>query len=340
MDASLYGRSLDEAEPHLGSLAQAVRCESYVLSGGPSAGARRIRLTVGPIDVELLPDRGLDIGAVRFAGEAVAWLGPTGLPTRRSVDDFAQTFGGGLLTTCGLLNYGPAVTVDGEAHPMHGRYSTLPAEVHRAEAARSGAVVEATVTEAEIFGARLELRRRIEVPLDGGRIRITDIVTNRGVRSVAPMVLYHLNFGWPLIDTGTRLETGAAAVVPRDAAAAAGAESWDLFPELTESYPEQVFVHELPGAGSGAGTGALSQPGVVRILNPSGLTATVRFDTATLPGLIQWRVAERGLAVLGIEPASAPTILGRGDAAERGMLQPLAPGEDRRYAVEISFDRE
>lgn len=148
MDASLYGRSLDEAEPHLGSLAQAVRCESYVLSGGPSAGARRIRLTVGPIDVELLPDRGLDIGAVRFAGEAVAWLGPTGLPTRRSVDDFAQTFGGGLLTTCGLLNYGPAVTVDGEAHPMHGRYSTLPAEVHRAEAARSGAVVEATVTEA------------------------------------------------------------------------------------------------------------------------------------------------------------------------------------------------
>ncbi|GAB2557946.1 aldose 1-epimerase family protein [Leucobacter ruminantium] len=318
------GRPLDEVLPRIGSLAQLVACESYVLSDGPAAASRRIRLTVGELDVELLPDRGLDIGAVRFAGTPVAWISPTGLPRRASGDDFGRTFGGGLLTTCGLRNYGPAALDEGEAHPMHGRYSTLAATVRRVEADERGAAVEAEVVEAELFGAHLRSRRRIEVPLGSASIRVEDVVTNLGARPVAPMVLYHLNFGWPLVDEGTRLETGAAKVVPRDDAARAGA--WNLFPALADPYPEQVFLHELPEG-----------PAEVRIARPGGFGATVRFDTATLPGLVQWRVAEPGCAVLGIEPASAPTILGRADARARGLLRPLAPGESRRYAVEVAF---
>lgn len=339
MQPHLYGSPLAHAEPRLGSLAQAVSCESYVLSDGPAAGSRRIRLVVGELEVELLPDRGLDVGAVRFAGVPMAWLSATGLPRRTTDDDFGRTFGGGLLTTCGLRNYGPPVVDAGESHPQHGRYSSLSATVRRAEAGCSGAVVEGTVTEAEIFGAHLESRRRIEVPLAAGSaasgspvraasIRVEDTVTNLGPRPVSPMVLYHLNFGWPLVDAGTRLETNATAVTPRDDAASAGVESWNVFPALAEPYPEQVFVHELPAG-----------PAEARVTGRGGLAATVRFDTATLPGLIQWRVAEPGCTVLGIEPASAPTILGRADARERGLLRPLAPGESRVYAVELGFER-
>ena len=103
-------------------------------------------------------------------------------------------------------------------------------------------------------------------------------------------------------------------------------ESWQTFPPLADEYPEQVFTHELPA----------DRPVAVEVAAPSGLAVRIAFDTAQLPGLIQWRVAERGHYVLGIEPATAPTILGRADARARGLLRPLAPGEERMLGVEVA----
>lgn len=322
------GDGAAELLPRLGSLAQLIACESSVVSDGQAAGSRRIRVTVGELDLELLPDRGLDIGAVRFAGQSMAWISPTGLPARSGDADFARTFGGGLLTTCGLRNFGPAVTDEGESHPMHGRYSGLRASVRRAEADLTGVVVEAEAVEAEVFGAQLRLRRRVEVPYGEAAITVRDTVTNMGPRSESPMVLYHLNFGWPLIDEGTILRSSATAVVPRDEEAERGIDTWSVYPALTSPYPEQVFTHELG-----------PDRGEVSIESRGGLGARVDFDAATLPGLMQWRVAEPGCSVLGIEPASAATILGRADARRRGLLQPLAPGESRDYRVTVSFAR-
>ena len=332
MPAELYGRPIDEAVARLGALEQVVSVESSIRTDGPDAGTRRIRLVNGPLDVELLPDRGLDIAQVRAGGVPLAWISATGFPPARPDDaderGWLRAFGGGLLTTCGLRNVGPAVVDRGERHPMHGRYSSLRARVTRAEATDREVVVEGTVREAAVFGADLELRRRIVLPVGEARLRVEDVLVNRGPRPEEPMVLYHVNLGWPLVDEGTLLRSPATAVRPRDADAAAGAGSWATFPALAEEYAEQVFAHEL------SEVGRVEAAVVAR----SGLAVRICFDTAALPGLFQWRVAERGHSVLGIEPTTTPTILGRADARERGLLRPLGAGEERVLGIELSVE--
>src|SRR4051794_26858987 len=99
-----------------------------------------IELTAGDMRVNVLPERGLDIGRAWFRGEPVAWESPLGeLPWQ---GDFARSFGGGLLVTCGLRNVG----LPSEGQPQHGWYSSLPARDVEVDAAAARArVVEADV---------------------------------------------------------------------------------------------------------------------------------------------------------------------------------------------------
>ncbi len=329
MAAELYGTPIDEAWHRVGHRGQAVSVESSIRTDGADAGSRRIRLVNGDLDVELLPDRGLDVGQVRVAGIPLAWMSPTGFPALVEATDasgWLRAFGGGLLTTCGLLSYGAPSVDDGMPHPLHGRYSSLKAQIVRTEVTDHDIVVEDSVREATVFGAHLEVRRRIASPLGSRTLRLEDTIVNRGAQPVEPMVLYHLNLGWPLVDEGTVMHSPAARIEPRDADAERGLERWAHFPAPTDVYPEQVFRHELPA----------SERVTVAVENRRGVGVRIAFDTAALPALFQWRVAERdGHVVLGIEPATAPTILGRADARARGMLQPLAPGAALALGVEI-----
>lgn len=320
----LYGRSIDEALRRAGATAQLASVEQSLRAGGPDAGTRCVRLVAGDLDVELLPDRGLDLGQVRHRGVPLAWVSPTGWP-RPGAAGFGASFGGGLVTTCGLLSFGPP-SVDAEGvHPQHGRFSGLSASVTRAEVRADAVIVEATVVEATVLGAHLELRRRVRVPLGEGRIELRDEIVNRGARAVEPMVLYHVNLGWPLVDAGTVLRSPAERVHARDAAAAAGLAGWAEFPEPVADYPEQVFRHELPA----------DRRVSAEVVAASGLGIRISFDTAQLPALFQWRVAQDDGLVLGVEPATAATILGRADARKAGLLRPLAPGDSRELGLDI-----
>ncbi len=320
----LYGRSIDEALRRAGSTAQVASVEQSLRTDGPDAGTRRVRIVAGDLDVELLPDRGLDLGQVRHRGVPLAWVSPTGWP-RPGAAGFGASFGGGLVTTCGLLSFGPP-SVDAEgAHPQHGRYSGLSASVTRAEVRADAVIVEGSVVEATVLGAHLELRRRVRVPLGEGRIELRDEIVNRGSRAVEPMVLYHVNLGWPLVDAGTVLRSPAERVRARDAAAEAGLSTWAEFPESVADYPEQVFRHELPA----------DRPVSAEVVAASGLGIRISFDTAQLPALFQWRVAQDDGLVLGVEPATAATILGRTDARQAGLLRPLAPGGSRELGLDI-----
>ena len=330
MRAEVFGAPLAHARLRVGHDAQIATIESSVRTDGQDAGSRRIRIVNGDLDIEILPDRGLDLGQVRVAGIPLAWLSPTGFPPLAEGADgggWMRAFGGGLLTTCGLLSYGAPSDDEGSQHPLHGRYSSLRAQVVRTEVTDDEVVVEGTVREAAVFGAHLELRRRIVTRVGTRTLRVADVLVNRGAHDVEPMVLYHLNLGWPLVDEGTELSSPATTVEPRDGAAETGLATWSTFPAPVAHYPEQVFRHELPPAG----------PTTVSVRNPDVLGVRVDFDSAVLPALFQWRVAEeRGHVVLGIEPATAPTILGRADARTRGLLRPLAPGDALELGVEIT----
>jgi hypothetical protein len=249
------------------------------------------------IDVRILPDRGFDLGDAWFRGRRISWQSPLGETRWRG--DFARSFGGGLMVTCGLRNVG----VPSEGEPQHGTFTSLPALDVRVDRHEGRVVARARVVDADVPGATLELER--EIVVDGG-VRVTDVTRNVGGAPEAAPLLYHCNLVWDAV------EIDADEVVPRDDDAAAG--DWRT---QGPPGPERVYEHV----------------GVRSVAVRTGGTL-VRFHTS-LPRLWQWIHPSYG--VLGIEPANC-SVLGRAHDRAEGRLPVLEPGEERTTSIHITAE--
>ncbi|WP_183086312.1 aldose 1-epimerase family protein [Mycetocola tolaasinivorans] len=336
--SSYYGVSADQVHRYAGREAQLARVESLVETNGPGAGSRRLHLdTGGGLAVDLHPDRALDLGRVTFAGVPVAWLSPTGIPGGAHQDSadagFLKTFGGGLLATCGMDTFGPPSTDEGREYGTHGRFGALPATIETVRIRRGKIRVVGTIRQATVFGENIEVRRTISARVGGHTLRVTDEVTNRGDADQAHMVLYHANFGWPLLSPESTLEIAADERIGIDEYARAEMAEWGRFHEPTAGIAERVYRHDPPATEAGSWSRA-------RLTNPTlGISAEVRFDRATLGHLYEWKMLGEGTYVLGLEPSNCPTITGRAAARAAGTLPVLAPGETVRHRVEFAFAR-
>ncbi len=348
------GRRLMEEETGLtgrrvGGPRQLARADLLEFADGPGRGSRVARLTeANGFDIEVFPDRGMDLGMVSWRGLPLAWLSPVGpiAPGRLGglPEAWERGFGGGLLTTCGLDQFGrPSAAADGAPLPMHGRAHTLVASGVHAWAGGPGREATmgcaGTTRQVAALGENLRLDRRVSVGLGSGRLLVEDRVTNDGPEPWPQLILYHVNLGWPLVGESASVsvrgvdEAGAevplAAPVPRDAAARAGLADWAGMPPPQDGAPEQVFRHPLEGSAAVA----------VEVANPeAGVAVSIRFETAALPFLYQWKHPAAGRYALGIEPANAMAIDGQAEARENGTLPILAPGESRDYALAISVE--
>jgi Domain of unknown function (DUF4432) len=249
------------------------------------------------IDVRILPDRGFDLGDAWFRGRRIAWLSPLGETRWRG--EFARSFGGGLVVTCGLRNVG----VPSEGQPQHGWYSSLPAAEVRVDQHEDRVVARARVIEADVPGATLELER--EIVVDGG-VHITDVTRNRGPEPEVAPLLYHCNLLWDAV------EIDSDGVLPRDEDAAAG--DWR---ELGSPGPERVYEHVRARR--------------IRVRNGSNF---VLINT-NLPRLWQWIHPSYG--VIGVEPANC-SVLGRAHDRAEGRLPILEPGEERETSITIRVE--
>lgn len=328
----IWGAPADEVRRRVGSLTQVARADELVHAQGPARGTRIIRVeTGGGLSFDVLPDRGLDIGAATYRGMPLAWISPTGFaapafaPQRGT--EWLRSFGGGLLTTCGLDTFGPPSEDGPNEYPMHGRISSTPARVTRVSTGEDRITIEGEVRQATVFGENLVLRRCITAPIGSADLKIEDVVTNEAHHSAGHMILYHCNLGWPLISENTRLDIPSHGLVPRDAAAEAGAATWHTLHGPQRGYTEQVFRHDFQGLGDA----------LVTVEN-SDLDVRLRvgFDTSTLPGMHQWKMLGEGEYVLGIEPTNVNWSHGRAAAMREGVLPMLQPGQSVHYSLEFS----
>lgn len=329
----VFGAGRDELARRTGTLAQVARVDRLVDEEGPARGARRIRIvTGGGLEVEVHPDRALDLGQVTYRGVPVAWMSPTGMVapalTESRGQEWLRSFGGGLLATCGLDTFGPPTVDEGVEYPQHGRVGVVPATVTRAEVAGGELIVSGTVRQTTVFGENLVLERTWSADLGGTTLRLRDVVRNEGASDAGHMVLYHVNVGWPLLDESAHLELPSREVNPRDADARSGAGRWHQIEEPQAGYREQVFGHDFRDSGTA----------VVAIDNPGIDTRfELRFGTETLPALHQWKMAGEGHYVMGLEPVNVNTFAGRAGARAAGTLPVLKPGRSVAYALDFSF---
>lgn len=276
------------------------------LADGPEAGLEAIALsTGGGLDAWLPAGRSLDIGPLWWRGRQIGWMPPQGFlhPAFRRAEEegghgFARMFGGALVT-CGLSH----IRQPADGQPLHGRLPYTPARVTLCRERDGLLEVEGEVIEARLGGPVMVLRRRIEAEAGGAVLRIRDEVENAGPAPAPLAILYHFNFGWPI-------------VAPRVTAVLDGADLQIAHEPGDAAARPMVTCSRAPG-------------GTARLTSPEGVAVTLRFDTAALPYLQVWHDLRPGVGVLALEPVSIA----------RDATPPLlAPGERRQFTLDLVLD--
>ncbi len=336
----LYGRSFKREEllKHVGSIDQVGGIKLLEAENGMEHGVRVVSMKTGEVDLRIVVDRGLDIANAEYKGVPLAWISPTGFTAPSFFEPkgfgWLRGFFGGLLTTCGLTYLG-APTVDmGEELGLHGRISYTPAELTRVEGYWYGddyfMVVEGSCRETRVFGPNLVLKRKIESKLGARTVVVEDLVVNEGWDAQPLMVLYHFNFGFPLVDEYAYLVSTSRLYVPRDRDAEEGAEKYDRFQSPTKGFREKVYFHDVAVDGDG-----YAYAGVVNEKLMDGLGVYIKYRKSELNRFIEWKMMGEGTYVVGLEPANC-LVLGRDKERRWSTLQFIQPGEERRFTIELN----
>lgn len=340
----LFGRgySARELDVRIGRPEQLGGVRTFAFEDGRACGVRALDVSSGAgLRLTAIADRALDVCALEFRGIPLVWHGPGGIAApsfaRSSDESFAENFFGGLFTTCGLGNFGPAGVDAYGRFGMHGRVNHLPVENLAVRTIWAGDTctyeIAGTISEAQMFGEDLTLERVLRVELGSNRLTVLDVVSNKGGARRPHMMLYHCNMGFPLLDSHAELHVSHRSIQPRDACARSGIADWNRGGDPEPAFAEQVFLHRPVACSDGYARATMLN----RSLDDDrGVALSVRFDPAQLPALFTWRMLGVRTYVMGIEPANCQTIDGRVKAGEAGTLPFLEPGERRSY--ELSFE--
>lgn len=310
--------------------------KNYILTDGKSQGVKCIDADLGDLKFTIVADRGLDIGGVRYCGKQYAFISKNGIvsPSFYNPDTFGwlEGFGGGLLVTCGLQNAGEPCEYKGAKHGLHGKISNIPAEnVSISQNNESGEIqitISAVVRETTLMGCDYELHRIIKSKVGGNTIIVEDKIINCSDAAQPLMLLYHLNFGYPLISPKTKLDIkNSKKIIPfGEVAKKALSKRYEFYPP-TPGMHEEVFLHELDEG----------LPGEFHLTNEeSSMKLSVRFSADTLPNLGLWKSLRPNEYAVGVEPCNN-NIRGVEWESKHGKLRMLEPGEEEHTNIEFLF---
>lgn len=335
----LWNKHYDREQLHAmtSTMSSLVGMRPFIYEDGRIRGMRGIDgWTGGGLRFTLWPDRALDIGPVWFNEKPISWQHP-GLGSPADFEPsglgWLRTFGGGLLTTCGLLHIGSPDDYLGQSHGLHGRIAHIPAENVRIwQEWRDEAyvlIVEGEIRQTVLFGENLCVKRRYETALGGRKLVLKDRVINEGSRPTPHSLLYHCNIGFPILSPASQLIIEDKKVDPRTPVAAAGLADHTRFEFPKAAYEEQVFFHYPVVDASGFAEAALFNPELK-------LGIQLRWLAESMPVLTQWKMMGLGEYVCGLEPATHAMATWE-DLVKQGLPHTLAPGEEVQYELQLTI---
>ena len=187
---------------------------------------------------------------------------------------------------CGLESNGaPDFDFNGRlTHPLHGRIQNRPA--HKVDVAIDGETGDITITgvveETRFHITKLRLTTTIRTKVGEPGVRITDVVENFGGVDATAQMLYHINFGQPLVDPGSRFVAPVKTVVPRtDHAATAWARGRVFLTKAPASKSRSICWNCSPA------TMAKTQVLLKNAHSTHGVT--LRFNENKLPCFTLWK---------------------------------------------------
>jgi hypothetical protein len=312
------------------------------LRGGLREGVEVLDVTCGELVYTIVLSRGLGLWRAAYRDVPFGWRSPIAGPVHPAFVQLRDPCGLGfldgfdeMLTRCGLSSSGaPEFDEAGRLrYPLHGRIANLPAQSVevRIDAAAGSIEVHGVVREARFHFGAFELHTVYHARRGEPTIVIRDAVKNCGSQSASFQLLYHVNFGPPLLEEGAQIVAPVHEMAPRDVHAANGIETWNEFRAPRPGFTEECLYMELL-----ADKHHLTE---VLLRNASGdLGAYIKYDLRQLPCFTLWKDGggTNDGYVTGLEPATNyPNI--RTFEESRGRVAELAPGESYPIQIELGF---
>lgn len=324
--------------------------QKYTLHGGKQEGVDVIVVDNGRLTFTVIPTRGMSVLKVVTDDVTLGWNSPVKEVVHPQFINLQNRGGLGWLegfnewlVRCGLEwaghpgrdsfinNTGDKAEMD---LTLHGRVGNLPASeveviIERQPVPRLR--IRGRVDERMFYGPKLEMWTEISTEPGAQAYQIADRLTNYSAYEQEFQLIYHANYGPPLLEAGARFIAAAKEVRPFNAHAAKGLESYSSYVAPTSGFIEQVYGI-IPFADEQHRT-------TVMLHNAGGDKAvTMTYDTTQLPYFTLWKnttATEEGY-VTGLEPGTGFPA-NRSIERQAGRVPKLNPGESRSFSLAVAI---
>lgn len=319
------------------------------LHGGRQEGVDIILVDNGVLTLTVIPTRGMGILEATAGDVRLGWESPVKEVIHPNTINLESRGGLGWLE--GFNEWMVRCGTEWAGHPgkdsfinntgdkaemaltLHGRIANIPAsevEVVIDPNPPFRLRVRGRVDERMFYGPKLELWTEVSTDPGSTTFRIEDSLTNHGAHDQEYQMIYHCNFGAPLLNAGARFVGATRRVTPFNAHAAKDVERFAEYAGPTKGFVEQVYCLQ-PAADS---TGR----SVVMLHNArSERGVAMGFSVEQLPSFTLWKnlaATEEGY-VTGLEPGTGFPFNRRIERLA-GRVPRLAPGASKKMGIDVT----
>jgi hypothetical protein len=320
------------------------------LSGGKQDGVDVIVLDNGKLAITVVPTRGMGIWSVKQGDLRIGWDSPVDEIVHPKYVNLNSRGGLGWLDgfgewmcRCGLENNGhPGVDTiisnTGEESSidltLHGKQAYLPAQEVELLVQREAPYalrLRGIVYERMMHGPKLKLTTEIVTVPGEASFRIVDEISNQSALEAEYQILYHTNFGAPVLEEGAQFFAPLKQVTPfNDRAAEGDIHQFASYSGPQDGFVEQVYCLRPYGDDKG-------QTCILMQNRAADVGVSMCYSLEALPYLTLWKnvaAVEDGY-VTGIEPGTNFPF-NRGHERKAGRVPKLAPHGKQRIEIVVA----
>ncbi len=199
--------------------------EQKVLHGGKQEGSKILTIhSKDGLTITLSPTRGMNLLRIEGFGSRMGWDSPVKEVVNPAFINLESRNGLGwlegfneMMVRCGYEWTGHPVTADGQIYTLHGKAGNTPASLVEVEVADSAPYeirIRGLVKESTFKKADLQTLTELRYVPGSNSFSLHDVLTNHADYPHDYQIIYHSNFGTPILEEGARFLAPMSSISP------------------------------------------------------------------------------------------------------------------------------